>query len=343
MVNLDNVEILNCIVHKIGSHSAEEPNQYAQHQKTLSDSESAYLQKILLKPFKSVIPVFEFITEGENTIATIVEKILSSEEDYVENTCAIAQHLFNQSVHNTTKPGYMFILYLGKVEIEKQLTDAVAIFKLEGHTTFLQQQINLNNTVLEFDQGLITKNIEKAALIVNYDSAKGLTIYSYEKNVGESNYWNKNFLNAVRKSNDFNNTFSLLDSYKDFVLNTETLADVSKKDKLDLVQNSVAYVMDNSEATLKIDDFILNNIANESAQEEYRNHLDLYSQSKNIELQPEFNANKAAIQYHQKKFRSIIKLDKNFHIYVHTNQELMETGVDENGKKYYKLFFENEA
>jgi hypothetical protein len=40
----------------------------------------------------------------------------------------------------------------------------------------------------------------------------------------------------------------------------------------------------------------------------------------------------------------VIKLDKNFHIYVHGNRELIEKGYDEVLQKhYYKIYFDQEA
>ncbi|MEZ4893945.1 MAG: hypothetical protein R2778_13135 [Saprospiraceae bacterium] len=44
-----------------------------------------------------------------------------------------------------------------------------------------------------------------------------------------------------------------------------------------------------------------------------------------------------------KVFKSVLKLDKNFHIYVHGRRDLIERGFDEQkGKKFYKVYYENE-
>jgi len=43
-------------------------------------------------------------------------------------------------------------------------------------------------------------------------------------------------------------------------------------------------------------------------------------------------------------FKSVIKLDKNFHIYVHGDRELIEKGYDEAmGKHFYKIYFDVEV
>jgi hypothetical protein len=45
-----------------------------------------------------------------------------------------------------------------------------------------------------------------------------------------------------------------------------------------------------------------------------------------------------------KFFRSIIKLDKNFHVYVHSHADFIEKGYDkEKDLRYYKLYYENES
>ena len=38
----------------------------------------------------------------------------------------------------------------------------------------------------------------------------------------------------------------------------------------------------------------------------------------------------------------VIKLDKNFHFYVHGSRELIEQGVDEEGRKFYKIYYKEE-
>ena len=42
-------------------------------------------------------------------------------------------------------------------------------------------------------------------------------------------------------------------------------------------------------------------------------------------------------------FKSVLKLDKNFHIYIHGDRELIEQGGDKDGRKFYKIYYEDEA
>ena len=41
---------------------------------------------------------------------------------------------------------------------------------------------------------------------------------------------------------------------------------------------------------------------------------------------------------------SVLKLDKNFHVYIHGKREYIEKGFDEEkGMHFYQLFFEEES
>jgi hypothetical protein len=42
-----------------------------------------------------------------------------------------------------------------------------------------------------------------------------------------------------------------------------------------------------------------------------------------------------------RSFKSVIKLDKNFHIYIHGDRNLIEQGEDNKGK-YYKVYYQEE-
>jgi hypothetical protein len=57
----------------------------------------------------------------------------------------------------------------------------------------------------------------------------------------------------------------------------------------------------------------------------------------------EFDISTQAVKKQAKVFKSILKLDKNFHIYVHGNRELIEQGYDEEKHmKYYKVYYREE-
>jgi hypothetical protein len=57
-----------------------------------------------------------------------------------------------------------------------------------------------------------------------------------------------------------------------------------------------------------------------------------YQQEYNVDLAGDFTISDSAVKKQVRIFKSVIKLDKNFHIYVHGNRNLIKQGIDENGK-----------
>jgi hypothetical protein len=55
-----------------------------------------------------------------------------------------------------------------------------------------------------------------------------------------------------------------------------------------------------------------------------------------------FEISTQAVKKQARIFKSVLKLDKNFHIYIHGNRDMIEQGVEKDGRKYYKIYFENE-
>ncbi len=60
-----------------------------------------------------------------------------------------------------------------------------------------------------------------------------------------------------------------------------------------------------------------------------------------INIAEEFPISEGAVKKSQSKFKSIIKLDTNFHIYVHGDRNLITQDKDENGL-FYKLYYQKE-
>jgi hypothetical protein len=68
-----------------------------------------------------------------------------------------------------------------------------------------------------------------------------------------------------------------------------------------------------------------------------------FETSRNYEIEDDFDIHLSSVKKQQKLFKSILKLDKNFHIYIHGRRDLIERGVDEKtGKKFYKIYYEEE-
>jgi len=92
-----------------------------------------------------------------------------------------------------------------------------------------------------------------------------------------------------------------------------------------------------------IDEFSNEVIANAEGIESFKNFKKNYEEEFDTTIADSFDISEAAVKKQSKAFKSIIKLDKNFHIYIHGNKELIEKGFDEDkSMNYYKVYFKEE-
>ncbi len=68
-----------------------------------------------------------------------------------------------------------------------------------------------------------------------------------------------------------------------------------------------------------------------------------YENEFDTEITDSFEISNAAVKKQARVFKSILKLDKNFHIYIHGSKEMIERGFDEEKNlNYYKVYFKEE-
>ena len=75
----------------------------------------------------------------------------------------------------------------------------------------------------------------------------------------------------------------------------------------------------------------------------FRNFDSSYREENYISLTDNFDISPQAVKKQARAFKNVLKLDKNFHIYIHGNRDLIEQGIDTDGRKYYKIYFDKET
>ena len=97
------------------------------------------------------------------------------------------------------------------------------------------------------------------------------------------------------------------------------------------------------------DNFDLDDYANEVMQapdmiSSFKSYKTEFEVEHDLKLSDNFDISNTAVKKQSKFFKSIIKLDKNFHIYVHGDSQQITKGFDQaSGMNYYQLFFKEES
>ena len=156
-------------------------------------------------------------------------------------------------------------------------------------------------------------------------------------------YWIDEFLKLKIRNDEYNQTNTVLTVYKDFVKNElENSFSMDKTDKIDLLNRSIKYFKEKDQFDL--DEFSHEVIANKEGIESFKEYKKNYEQEFDTEIADSFSINNAAVKKQARVYKSVLKLDKNFHIYIHGNNDLIEKGYDEGMKmSYYKVYFREEA
>ena len=90
-----------------------------------------------------------------------------------------------------------------------------------------------------------------------------------------------------------------------------------------------------------LDDFSEKVIRQPEVIESFSRYKQEYEQERDIRIEDEFSISDSAVRKQARAYKSVIKLDRNFHIYVHGNRNLLEQGEDEKGK-FYKVYYQEE-
>ena len=117
---------------------------------------------------------------------------------------------------------------------------------------------------------------------------------------------------------------------------------MNKADQADFLAKTAEFMKEYNQ--FDIDRFGDEVMEDEGLKQSFKDYKQQYERDFNIDLADNFTLDEAAFRKGKRHFRSILKLDKNFTIYIHGARNLVEQGEDEEtGKKYYKFLYDNEA
>ena len=332
------------IVHKVGNKINQESLILLQEELKLEDDMKELLQDFFLKNFKSE-EQFRFYSDSylvNNPVYSSVSEIFEDKNKFVWESENLAKHLYEITENPRVQSGELFIVYFeGEENADGNKIDSIGIFKTENKNPFLKIFPQNETFEIEKDYGIGLSKLDKAALIYNNDKESGyiLSVVDNNKN-GDMYYWFEDFLKVKQRDDEYFHTQETLTVYKDFI--TQKLPEefeVSKADQADFLNKSINFFKEKEE--FKYDDFVNEVLQDESVIESFSNFKSDYEQDMQISISEDFPINNQAVKKQQRHFKSIIKLDKNFHIYIHGDRKMIETGQDDKGK-FYRLYFEQE-
>lgn len=309
---------------------------------TLSDDEATTVKKILLKPFVSHAHTYEFTHDVDihYNVLFNLSKAIHSGDEFMEKSREIVRHLISVSKHPNIKDGDLFIARFDNIQLNNKRYEALGVYKYEDKETFIETDTANNAMHVSFRKGIGNKKPDKACLILF--SEEPYTLLVIDGNTNETDYWQHDFINHRSKKDHVNSTNNFLTLTKNFIT-TQVPEDfeVTKADQIDLLNRSVDYFK--KRETFDKQEFEEEVFGNSSVIESFRRFDEAYRQEREADFADSFEIAPQAVKKQARVFKSVLKLDKNFHIYIHGNRELIEQGTDERGRKFYKIYYEEES
>lgn len=300
------------------------------------EEEDKALKKIFLKPFSGLSVTYEFkhdINIELNPLYKLSEDIFE-DGDFANISKNIHQHLKLVSKHPNIKDGDLFIVKYSDVKMANTYYDALGIYKIENRDLFLE----ISSGKLSFKKGIGNRKLDKACLVLF--TKKPYTVLIIDNGSTETDYWKNEFIKADLKNDDVNNTNQILSLTKGFI--TKCLPSelgVSKTEQAEILNKSIHFFK--SKDDFSIDEFANEVIGDDKAIESFKKYKASFEQEHDFKIADKFEISSQSVKKQTRLVKSVIKLDKNFDIYIHGNREFIEQGEDKKGK-YYKVYYKEE-
>ncbi len=354
LLKFEGVEIEHLLTHFVGNKTNEEELILSNEPTHVDESTIAYLTKYFLEPFKAEF-YYKFRDGDEfnpNKVFTIAKKLFGDQGDFVNDSQSIARLLFDHMTHPKIKSGELNIVYMRDVIFDDEVVTAIGVFKSENKATFLKMTQKDNGFSIGHDEGYELKGIDKGALILNTDHEDGykvLIVDSKNKN-SDAQFWIDSFLQLDPISNEYVQTAQVMSMAKEFLTSKmKEEFELNKAEQVDLLQKSKEYF--NQREEFDEEEFAESIFTEPEHKKSFREFKNEYKDSltpstgasdNETEKVSRFPISEDAVKKKQGLFKSVIKLDKNFTLYVHGNRDRMKQGSDPDGRRYYKLYFDRE-
>ncbi len=343
MIFTEETTLEHLCINYVGNQTHQEALVTSDTEIFLEEEMKQMLKDYFLKNFKPEI-FFEFFHSSNienNEVFTYVSEIFEQPELLENQSKKLAKLLYEHSINPRTKGGEFYVCYFKDLIVKGERYDAVGLFKSENKDTFLKVSPKNENFELETLQGINLNKVDKGCIIYNTTKEQGYLISIIDgTSRAETSYWMDDFLQVRQRQDEYFETQETLTLYKEFI--TKQLPqefEISRADQVDLLNKSLNFFKEKEE--FKMEEFAGEVLADDEVINSFNAFKTQYEDERDYVLSDDFAINDAAVKKNARLLKSIIKLDKNFHIYVHGDRKKLQQGQDENGK-YYILYFEEE-
>lgn len=345
MYHSESSYIENTSLHLVGNKSNEENIRFSSNLLNISTDLNRILLHYFLSSFKSneFYNFYHDINIEMNEVYVCLANIFKNNETLHTQSINLAKHLYKKSTHPQIKGGEFYTVYFKDCILEGEIVDAIGLFKSENKDTFLKVSTLKNDFKIETVEGVNINKLDKGCLIFNKECESGyiVTIVDNTNKGIEAQYWLDDFLSIRQRNDEYHDTQNILSLCKNFIKKElPKHFEISKADQAELLNKSVSYFKNNENFNMK--EFASEVICQPEIINTFNQYKSSFQEDYDIRIADNFTISESAVKKQVRSIKSVIKLDKNFDIYIHGNSELIEQGEDSKGK-FYKMYYTEES
>lgn len=348
MTNIDSVVLERAIVHKVGNPTRGEALKLSANPLTLNDEiVRGLLTRYFLGPFNENEQFhFTHISDlGMNEVYHYVSEMFDNPKNFTLQSIQLAQFLYSKSTHAKVKEGELYVVQFSNVPFGTEYIEAIGIFKSETKETFLKVFPHGESWEVIAEDGIDINKLDKGCLVFKKNREEGYVVCVADNTnkQNDAHYWVNEFLQVTRSANSYHYTDAALGMCKLFISNElAEKFDVNKSDQIDMLNRSMEYFKTKDE--FKLNEFAEEVLHHPEVIDSFTQYKQTYEVARQVTIEDEFDIHLSAVKKQERVFKSVLKLDKNFHVYIHGRRDLIEKGYDEmTGKHFYKLYFDQES
>src|SRR5690554_5589129 len=348
MIDSSQVVIESLVVHYIGSRAEGQPVKFSKDTFRLQDEETVggVLKTYFFSSFKTEA-YYNFIGAEQNTpglVYKMAAEVFDNPSHFYNVSLQLAEFLHEQSNHPKIRGGEFYLALFRNCVVDGEVVDGLGIFKSENKETFLKVYLKEQNFELGAQEGINIRKLDKGCIIFNTEREFGFKSVMVDNiNKGsEARFWVEDFLALQPREDNYYFTQNYMNVCKGFVQDVYNGENqVPKTEQFDFLNRSIDF-FENKQSFAQ-DDFEREVVRFPEVSEAFADYRNQFEEERGIPLNDGFDISKSAVKSEKRYFKSVLKLDKNFHVYVHGKRDYIEKGFDaQRGMNFYKLFFESE-
>ncbi|HLP12194.1 MAG TPA: nucleoid-associated protein [Flavobacteriales bacterium] len=346
MINISGARLKKLSIHYVGNKHNDEDLTISKKQVSIDKSFLLILEAHLLTRFLTVGEEYKFTHPNAlkyNETYVTLQEVFAGESQFHKASQNLAKQLYEKSMHPKIKGGELYVCEFSEMELEGKVMDAIGIFKTEERSGIYDVERDEESFALRYTEGIDLAKFCKGCLVFNTHEKQGYKVFLID-NAGkgeEAQYWRDEFLGLAQVANEYYQTSELMTMTKNYL--TKQMGEefeVSRIDQVDLLNRSAEYFKMNPVFDKK--EFEKDVLQDAGIIKSFRKYDEYYQQENEVEIPDSFDMSTAAVKKQSKIFKSVLKLDYNFHVYIHGDRNMIEQGEDKDGRKYYKIYFDKE-